>query len=216
MLPGTFGVFETFRILIPGYIAALCATWYIKLFIPGIADYLESTKLVGITFAGFGLAVGLVLYLAYLPKDSRKYRELLPSTYINTRATQLGKTIDIREATEIYFYLLNNYFSDSMRERIFYYGNIYRVAQKTWLISISFFIFGGATLMYLCFTGGAFSNISGRLAFEGVLLILFLLLRWSAEKHAMQILSGQIKWLKMRDPLVQSLLLGNNDPHAKP
>lgn len=216
MLPGTFGVFETFRILIPGYIAALCATWYIRIFFPGLASYMESTKLAGITFAGFGLAVGLVLYLSYLPKDSPEYIKQQPSTFIRARAQQLSKPIETKEAVEIYFYLLNNYFSDPMRERIFYYGNIYRVAQKIWLISISFLVLGIATEGYFCVVGTVLFSAKQTIIFDAILLAPFLLLRWSAEKHAVQILSGQVKWLKMRDGLVQSLILNATDPNAKP
>ncbi|SRR5712691_10696952 len=216
MLPGTFGVFETFRILIPGYFAAVCATWYIRLFCPSAMGYVESTKLGGITFVAVGLAVGLVLYLSYLPRDSSKYREQQPSHYLYTRAKALGKPIEMGEALEIYFYLLNNYFSDSMRERVFYYGNIYRVAQKTWLISISFLILAILTQAYLCMMGVSVSNPKAEILYEGVLLLLFFLLRVRAEKHAMQILGGQIQWLKMRDNLVQSLLSNPFDPNAKP
>ncbi|SRR6266436_8782902 len=216
MLPGTFGVFETFRILIPGYFAAVCATWYIRLFFPAVMGYMESTKLGGITFVAFGLAAGLVLYLSYLPRDSSKYREQQPSHYVYSRARALNKPIEMGDALEIYFYLLNNYFSDSMRERVFYYGNIYRVAQKTWLISISFLALAIMTQAYLCIMGIAISSPKGQIVYDVVLLVLFFLLRSRAEKHAMQILGGQIQWLKMRDNLVQSLITNPFDPNAKP
>ena len=216
MLPGTFGVFETFRILIPGYIAALCAAWYIALSFAGFGTYVESTKLAGVTFAGFGLAAGLVLYFSRLPPDSKTYNESQPSRYIFDRAQELNRPIDMKEAVEVYFYLLNNYFLDAMRERVFYYGNVYRVGQKIWLISISFFVLGVVTQTCFLVCGRPLPSVVGAVVFDTVMLALFLLLRWRAEKHALQILSGQVKWLRMRDGLVQSLILSETDPHKKP
>jgi hypothetical protein len=216
MIPGTFGAFETFRILIPGYFAALCGSWYVYLFFPRAAGYLGSSNLGGLTFAGFGLAAGLVLYLSHLPRDSREYKELQPSRHIYERAKAAGKPIELGDATETYFYVLNNYFPEAMRERIYYYGNIYRVAQKTWLISISFLILSAATQTIFCFLGKTLASFKGVIALDAVLLGLFLLLRWQAEKHAMQILRGQIKWLKMRDKLVESLIGTVTDPNASP
>lgn len=127
---GSFGIFETFRILIPGYLAALYASWYLELFFPTAAGYLSQSSLSTATFIGFGLLAGLVLYLMKLPKDPADVVSALPSGWIRQRASVLKHTIEPHEATDIYFYLLNNYFSDSMRERIFFYGNIYRVAQN--------------------------------------------------------------------------------------
>jgi hypothetical protein len=216
MLPGTFGVFETFRILIPGYMAALCGAWYIALSFAGFGAYVESTKLAGVTFAGFGLAAGLVLYFSYLPKDSKTYSEQQPSHHIFVRAEELSSPIEMKEAREIYFYLLNNYFSDAMRERVFYYGNVYRVGQKIWLISISFFVLGVITQVCFLIVGRLIPSMVGAAVFDAVMLALFLLLRWRAEKHALQILSGQVKWLKMRDGLVRSLILSATDPNVKP
>jgi len=216
MLPGTFGVFETFRILIPGYIAALCASWYIRLFIPSVTAYLESSKLSAVTFAGFGLVAGLILYLHYIPHDTKSYRESQPSQYLLERAQQLGVGMTAEEAKEIYFYLLNNYFPESFRERIFYYGNVYRVAQKTWLISIAFAVLAASTQICYCLLRSPNLHWKQQLVFLGILLLSFFLLFWRAEKHAIQILKGQIKWLQMRDKLVSSLLTNPVDKHAKP
>jgi hypothetical protein len=216
MLPGSFGVFETFRILIPGYFAAVCGTWYLVLYFPRTASYVQSTQLATITFVALGLAAGLVLYLSRLPRDSEEYSRRQPSVYIQDRAKQLGKPIDLKEAMEVYFYLLNNYFSDSMRERIFYYGNIYRVCQKISLISVSFLVLSIGTQISLCVLGSELSRSAGAFIFDAVLLILFLLLRVRAEKHAIEILNGQVQWLRMRDVLLVSLLQSANDPNAKP
>lgn len=216
MIPGTFGAFETFRILIPGYFAALCGSWYVYLFFPGLSGYMGSSRLGGLTFAGFGLAAGLVLYLWHRPSDSDEYKKLLPSSYIFERAKTVGKPIELSDATETYFYILNNYFPGAMRERIYYYGNVYRVAQKTWLISISFLLLSAATQIFCCIVGRTQAILRGAITFDAVLLALFLLLRWQAEKHAMQILRGQIKWLEMRDNLIQSLVGSATDPNTSP
>src|SRR5712692_1862836 len=136
MLPGSFGVFETFRILVPGYLAAVGASWYIRLYFPGLATYIGSSDLSSASFIAFGLIAGLTMYLRTVPHDRQSVKEELPSTYLFTHGRALKHNLSLNEATEIYFYLLNNYFPESMRERVFYYGNIYRVAQKAWFLSI--------------------------------------------------------------------------------
>lgn len=132
------------------------------------------------------------------------------------RASELGCATQANEATNLYFYLLNNYFSDSMRERIFFYENIYRVAQKTWLISV---VFAGLTLLtafveflcrhsllYPCRKGGYFL----------LLVVISLLAHRSAASRYKEILYGQRKWLAMRRPLVDALLRDGYDAHPNP
>src|SRR6202021_4174396 len=79
MPPGSFGIFETFRILIPGYVFALYSGWYLTLFWPRAVAYLADSKLATPTFFGVGLLAGLLLYLQKQPHEPPEVMELLPS-----------------------------------------------------------------------------------------------------------------------------------------
>lgn len=207
MLPGTFGVFETFRILIPGFLFSVYTSWYIYLFFPSRArSYLQESGLSGMTFVAIGLVAGLVLYLRYWPRDSHETIEQLPSTHLRKKAEIVGIKISPRDAKEIYFYILNNHYPDAFRERVFYYGNIYRVAQKIWLVSIAFACLGIISQALIAAFRLGVLEWYARSTFVVVLLAVFSLLRWRPEHHYQEILSGQRKWLYMQDKLVESII----------
>ncbi|MGB9337079.1 MAG: hypothetical protein WCB14_18870 [Candidatus Acidiferrales bacterium] len=105
---GSFGIFETFRILIPGYVVALYGSWYLALFLPRTADYLAHGSLSTATFVGFGLVAGLLLYLQKVPEEPKDVQDLLPSAAIFQRASDMKHSIERSDATNLYFYLLNN------------------------------------------------------------------------------------------------------------
>jgi hypothetical protein len=216
MPPGSFGIFETFRILIPGYLFALYSSWYLTLFLPRAAGYLGDTKLATPTFFGVGLLAGLLLYQQKVPSDPREVTELLPSKMILQKAAQLTIQMTVPDATNLYFYLLNNYFPDPMRERIYFYGNIYRVAQKTWLISISFGViaFLNALLQFVCTRRVPYGE--AKTIYFLILIAVFVIAHRSAAGRYMEILYGQRKWLDMRKTLVESLIRDGYDSHATP
>ena len=213
-MPGSFGIFETFRILIPGYLAALYCAWYLTLFWPKATSYFVASGLGTATFLGVGLLAGLLLYLQKVPLDPPEIEKLLPSKAILRRASDLGVTVRQGDETDLYFYLLNNYFSDSMRERVFYYGNIYRAAQKTWLISISFACLTLVTAAIGCLFTHSLQNAWSKVVYILLLAIVFLLAQRSAGNRYKEILYGQRKWLEMRQPLVDKLLRDGHDAHA--
>lgn len=213
---GSFGVFETFRILIPGYLASFYAGWYLALFFPKAAGYLVQNNLSTVTFIGFGLLVGLLLYLQKKPIDPLDVKQLLPSKHILQRAAELNRVIDLSEATNLYFYMLNNFFSDPMRERIFFYGNIYRVAQKTWYLSRAFIAFSILTWLaeFACF--GNTQYLTAKISFIVALTIVWYYAQTSAAVHYKEILRGQIKWLQMRKSLVDALITSDRDDFSTP
>jgi hypothetical protein len=213
---GSFGIFETFRILIPGYLAALYASWYLALFFPTAAGYLSQGSLSTVTFIGFGLLAGLLLYLMKLPNDPDSVVRELPSTWIREHASELNHPINSEEATDIYFYLLNNYFSDSMRERIFFFGNIYRVTQKIWLISFTFGALSIVTALAQCLACKELAHLPPKLAYAVVLAAVGVAAHRYAAIRYIPILYGQKKWLKMRQKLVDAFIADGIDDYAKP
>jgi hypothetical protein len=213
---GSFGIFETFRILIPGYLVALYASWYLTLFLPRTADYLARSNLSSITFVGFGLIAGFVLYLQKVPRDPKEVRDLLPSRKIFEMASNTEHPLTTLQATDLYFYMLNNYFSDSMRERIFFYGNIYRVAQKTWLLSLIFLVLSLATALIRLFLSYPVWHAGSKACYIAALAAILVTAYRSAAVRYKEILYGQLYWLEMRKTLVQSLIADGRDKHAKP
>ena len=216
MPPGSFGIFETFRILIPGYFAALYSGWYLTLFWPSAAEYLANSKLATATFFGFGLLAGFLLYLQKMPSDPRKVKDLLPSQAILEKASKLSHPMDFGQATNLYFYLLNNYIPDAMRERIYFYGNIYRVGQKTWLLSIVFGLLGLLTAAAKCIAGQGPPRAGPASAYFAILIGTFAVAYLRAPSRYIEILRGQRQWLEMRRALVESLIREGYDSHFNP
>lgn len=215
MPPGSFGIFETFRILIPGYLFSLYSSWYLTLFWPRVAAYLGASSLGTATFFGIGLLAGLLLYQQKIPRDPPDVEKLLPSKRILARAAELEKPMETSDATNLYFYLLNTYFSDPMRERIFFYGNVYRVAQKTWMISIFFAGLALLTAIIQFAKNCRIVSIGPKVVYFLILLATFALAHRSAAARYKEILYGQRKWLDMRKTLVESLIRDGYDSHAE-
>jgi hypothetical protein len=213
---GSFGIFETFRILIPGYVVALYASWYLALFFPKPAQYLGQCSLSTATFVGFGLVAGLLLYLQNVPEDPQDVRDRLPSGAIFKRASEIGHPIDRSEATNLYFYMLNNYFTDSMRERTFFYGNIYRVAQKMWFLSLVFLVLSFVTALIGLLIDHPTGHVGARACYMVALAVVFVTAHRSAAVRYEEILYGQLNWLKMRKTLVDSLITDGCDRYLKP
>jgi hypothetical protein len=168
------------------------------------------------TFLGVGLLAGLLLYLHNRPWDPPDVERLLPSKAIAQRASDLGVPLKKSDETNVYFYLLNNYFSDPMRERIFYYGNIYRAAQKTWLISSFFAVLTLISAATERIVTHSLQHAWSKAGYVLLLVTVYSLARRSAGNRYKEILYGQRKWLEMRKPLVESLLRNGYDTHAKP
>jgi hypothetical protein len=213
---GSFGIFETFRILIPGYLVALYASWYLALFLPRTADYLGRSNLSAITFVGFGLIAGFILYLQKIPGDPKEVQDLLPSQKIFEIASKIEHPVTRSDATDLYFYMLNNYFSDSMRERIFFYGNIYRVAQKTWLLSLFFLVLSLLTVVTRLLLSCPAWHAGSKACYMAALAAILITAYRSAAVRYKEILYGQLFWLEMRKTLVESLIIDGRDRHAKP
>lgn len=213
---GSFGIFETFRILIPGYLVALYGSWYLALFLPKTADYLSRSNLSGVTFVGFGLIAGFLLYLQKIPRDAQDIKDLLPSQAIFQMASEIGHPIERSDATNLYFYMLNNYFSDSMRERIFFYGNIYRVAQKTWFLSLIFLLLSVLTALVRFLISRPAWQAGSKASYMVALGIILVAAYRSAAIRYKEILYGQLYWLRMRKTLVDSLITHGSDKHFKP
>ncbi|MGB9337080.1 MAG: hypothetical protein WCB14_18875 [Candidatus Acidiferrales bacterium] len=103
-----------------------------------------------------------------------------------------------------------------MRERIFFYGNIYRVAQKTWFISLAFLILSFATAIVQLAISCPPEHIGSKTCYMVALAIVFIAARRSAAVRYKEILYGQLSWLKMRNSLVESLIIDECDKFAKP
>ena len=180
-----------------------------------MTSYFVTNSLGTPSFLGIGLLTGLVLYLQKPPASPPYIDKFLPSKWILQRAAHLGVSLKPGDETNTYFYLLNNYFSDSMRERIFFYANIYRVAQKTSRLSTFFALL---TLLTAAIERDAIADLPHALIATGYIALLgavaFLTSRSAANRYK-EILYGQLKWLEMRVSLVDSLLQLGHDIPAK-
>lgn len=111
-------------------------------------------------------------------------------------------------ATQLYFYILNNYIPAIFHEKIFYFGTIYHIMIQIRRTSLWF-----AVLATLATIAHAVSSPSGEattllaLFATSVWLVYILNVRYNkADRKMQENYRDQIFWLEMNDELVDSLL----------
>ncbi len=136
-VPVSFGTYEVFRMILPGFFATGLIFAFAFFFLPTREEFISILQHPAFSYMTvvLGIFSGLLLYAFDYPKRTRFWKEQLvprmPSLHLKeilcdscatsckNRIKGTSKTIDT------YFYVLHRIFDPSSRAKIFYFGSIY-------------------------------------------------------------------------------------------
>ena len=207
----SFGAYEAFRIIVPGYYFAallLCLVWAVSDAL-GQCVSIDGMRLF-LVFVGVGLIAGLTLYAKESTKRRKAFQENQPSLYLKTKARAMAEipVMEESDARQLYFFILNNHIPSVFHEKIFFFGTIYHImiqARRTslWFALLATLIAGAMVLQ-----GVAFQALGGLLVFAAIAWLLYLLnARYNkADRKMQENYRDQIYWLEMNNDLVESVI----------
>jgi chromate transport protein ChrA len=214
----SFGVYETGRIIVPGfYFASLVALLY-RFFLIHYLPYPLETSTLLLLFILILLIAGLTMYAQETPKRRRAFVENQPSSYVQGIARTLSDTelLEDTEARQLYFYILNNYMPASFHEKIFFFGTIYHIMIQIRRTSFWFgIIFLAAVAMQIA--SGVFVQ-SGALLIVAVLvwIVYGMNVRYNkADRKMQENYQDQIYWLEQNSDIVLTLLKKQRNKNRK-
>ena len=207
----SFGAYEAFRIIVPGYYFAallLCLVWAVSDAL-GQCVSIDGMRLF-LVFVGVGLIAGLTLYAKESTKRRKAFQENQPSLYLKTKARAMAEipVMEESDARQLYFFILNNHIPSVFHEKIFFFGTIYHImiqARRTslWFALLATLIAGAMVLQ-----GVAFQALGGLLVFAAIAWLLYLLnVRYNkADRKMQENYRDQICWLEMNNDLVETVI----------
>ncbi|MBI4429892.1 MAG: hypothetical protein HY562_12335 [Ignavibacteriales bacterium] len=206
----SFGLYETFRILIPGFYFSTLAVVLAWAVFPVTISHTITGWQMTILFFCFAIISGLTMYAKETTKRRKAFQENQPSTYLLNKARTMAKIqpLDDSDAQRLYFYVLNNFIPAVFHEKIFFFGTVYHIMI---LVRRTSFWFGLAS------TAGVAARLSMGTTFDGQqVLLVFTVVVWliyllnvrynKADRKMQENYRDQIFWLEMNNDLVEQLL----------
>jgi hypothetical protein len=209
--PSSFGAYEAYRIIVPGYYFAallLCLMWAVSDAL-GQDIVIDGMKLF-LVFAGVGLIAGLTLYAKEGTKRRKAFQENQPSLYLKTKARAMADipVMEETDARQLYFFILNNHIPAVFHEKIFFFGTIYHImiqVRRTslWFAALATLIAGG-----LGVSGYTIRTLGGLIVFAAIAWLLYLLnVRYNkADRKMQENYRDQTCWLEMNNELVETVI----------
>lgn len=217
--------YELLRILLPGYYAFASVLVYFGLFWPETVALLVSNgALLATIYAAGGVFVGFVLYAIDWPAKRAvfKEREKIAQFVIDrAKVCPSGCKLPFDEvknsAHQIYWFILDTDVPPDRRQRIFYFGSVYRLyadmraitaimvaaVPLTILVELQLaYPLHGRTLLEVLF-----AYPLPLLATAVLALLLAVLTKWNkGDRYWKEIISGQVLWLKLHPEVVDKLI----------
>ena len=207
----SFGMYEAFRIIVPGYYFAallMCLAWAVAGALGDIPS-VEGTRLF-LLFVAVGLIAGLTLYAKESTKRRKAFQENQPSQYLKTKARAIADipAMEESDAQQLYFFILNNHIPSIFHEKIFFFGTIYHIMIQIRRTSLWFAVLATLTAGAMLASGLAIATVSGVLVFAAVVWFLYLLnVRYNkADRKMQENYRDQICWLEMNSDLVEAII----------
>jgi hypothetical protein len=209
--PSTFGLYETMRIVVPGFFFATMLSF---LYWCGAAPLFPSPDLSGLSLVALFLVLALVSGLTIYSKETTKKRKAFldnqPSLYIKSRARSIAELppIEELEARRLYFFILNNHIPPLFHEKIFFFGTIYHIMTQVRRTSFWFAILSSILLAGYLALGWVFTDLQGLIVFAGSVWAIYLLnVRYNkADRKMQENYQDQIFWLEMNGDLVETII----------
>jgi hypothetical protein len=207
----SFGAYEAFRIIVPGYYFAtllLCLIWAISEAL-GHDVCIDGMRLF-LIFGGTGLIAGLTLYAKESTKRRKAFQENQPSQYLKTKARAIADipVMEESDAQQLYFFILNNHIPPVFHEKIFYFGTIYHIMIQIRRTSLWFAALATVIAGAMAAQGVVLQGLGGLFVFTAVAWLLYLLnVRYNkADRKMQENYRDQICWLEMNNELVESVI----------
>jgi hypothetical protein len=209
--PSSFGAYEAFRIIVPGYYFAallLCLAWAVTDAL-GQSITLDGMRLFFV-FVGIGLVAGLTLYAKESTKRRKAFQENQPSLYLKTKARAMADipVMEESDARQLYFFILNNHIPPVFHEKIFYFGTIYHIMIQIRRTSLWFAVLGTLVAAGMGASGLPLRSLSGPLFFAAIAWLFYLLnVRYNkADRKMQENYRDQICWMEMNNELVETII----------
>ena len=206
----SFGLYETFRIIVPGfYFSTLALFFSWALFLQFPSSTLTGPLLV-ILFLSLTVISGLTMYAKESTKRRKAFQENQPSNYLLNKARTMTRIqpLDDSEAQRLYFFILNNYMPAVFHEKIFFFGTLYHIMILVRRTSFWFALASTAALAGQLSVGVDLKEQQLLIVFTFAVWVIYLLnVRYNkADRKMQENYRDQIFWLGMSNDLVEQLL----------
>jgi hypothetical protein len=206
----TFGLYESLRILVPGFYFATVFTFFCWCFLAPYTGLIEGGLPAVLLFLFLAIVSGLTMYAKETAKRRRAFLENQPSTFLKERSKILKNTelLDDTTARRLYFYILNNHVPTNFHDKIFFFGTIYHIMILLRRTTFWFAVASLAGIMIRIAAGHPLSDQASSVVFAvSVWLIYLLNVRYNkADRKMQENYQDQIFWLEMNHELVENTI----------
>ncbi|MFH0991882.1 MAG: hypothetical protein V1799_17890 [bacterium] len=209
--PLSFGRYETYRILIPGfYFTTLLSLLFWSAFPYVYPVPLFSELIFIILFSTILIIAGLSLYAKETTKRRKAFLENQPSQYLQGKVRTMADVpvLEDDEARRLYFYILNNHIPATFHEKIFFFGTVYHIMIQIRRTSFGFALLGTAMMAIFLSAGMTMGSLHGLVIFTAAVWLVYLLnVRYNkADRKMQENYQDQIYWLQMHNDLIEEII----------
>ncbi len=205
----SFGLYETARILIPGFYFASLSTMFFYFFISRYLYFPVENVFGIILFLFFVLVSGLTMYAKETTKRRRAFVENRPSAFLQDSIRRFSATsiLSEAEARQLYFYILNHFIPSAFHEKVFFFGTVYHIMNQIRRTSFWFALMSILCLVFQIASGIALANQQGLISFCLLICLIYLLnVKYNkADRKMQENYQDQIFWLQMNPEIIRDL-----------
>ncbi len=206
----SFGLYELFRIVVPGFSSAALTFLLYRAYIIGYIPDALSPWVFALAFVFLTVVAGLTLYAKESTKRRKAFQENQPSRYLSDKARTMHDMplLDEENARKVYFYILNNHIPPAFYEKIFHFGTVYHIMIQLRRTSFWFAMVSAVLVAYELSLGLDVAQQQGLIVFTiGVWLMYLFNVRYNkADRKMQENYLDQIFWLEMHNDLVEDIL----------
>jgi len=205
----SFGLYETARILIPGFYFASLSTMFFYFFISRYLYFPVENVFGIILFLFFVLVSGLTMYAKETTKRRRAFVENQPSAFLqdSIRRFSAANILSEAEARQLYFYILNHFIPSAFHEKVFFFGTVYHIMNQIRRTSFWFALMSILCLVFQIVSGIPLVNQQGLISFCLLICLIYLLnVKYNkADRKMQENYQDQIFWLQMNPEIIRDL-----------
>lgn len=206
----TFGIYESSRILIPGFYFATVFTFFYWCFLAPFIGSVEGGFPLILLFLFLSVISGLTMYAKETAKRRKAFLQNQPSNFLKERSKLLKNTqlLDDASARKLYFYILNNHVPQNFHDKIFFFGTIYHIMILLRRTTFWFALVALAGTLIRLGAGHALADQSPSVVFTvSIWLIYALNVRYNkADRKMQENYQDQIFWLEMNQDIVENTI----------